>query len=108
MSCVALSSSLLVACRADDDRGRPHSMIRHQAHAALAFAIAAAIAPAAGATLDEPVVFNVPSQPIPAALIEFSKQADVQVMGASESYRHLRSTEVDGVMSGDDALRLML
>jgi outer membrane receptor protein involved in Fe transport len=52
--------------------------------------------------------FDIPAQPLPSALIEFSRQADVQVMGSSTAYAHLRSQEVKGRLSATDALRRLL
>jgi len=52
--------------------------------------------------------FAIPAQPLPSALIEFSRQADVQVMGSSAAYAHLRSQEVKGRLNATDALRRLL
>jgi len=52
--------------------------------------------------------FDIPAQPLPSALIEFSRQADVQVMGSSSAYTNLRSMEVKGRLSSSEALRRML
>ena len=52
--------------------------------------------------------FNIPAQSVRTALIEFSKQADVQVMGSSSSFGNLRSTEVKGKLRARDALSQLL
>jgi len=52
--------------------------------------------------------FDIPAQPLPSALIEFSRQADVQVMGSSTAYAHLRSQEVKGRLRANEALRRLL
>ncbi|MET0499194.1 MAG: TonB-dependent receptor [Steroidobacteraceae bacterium] len=65
-------------------------------------------APALSEVLGEKENFDIPAQPIQMALIEFSRQADVQVMGNSASLADLRSHEVKGKLRGRDALRLLL
>jgi len=52
--------------------------------------------------------FSIPSQPIRDALIEFSRQANVQVLGSSIDFGELQSAEVEGKFSGRRALKTLL
>ena len=58
--------------------------------------------------MQETINFDIPAQSLTAALIEFSRQADVQVMGSSAAYTHLRSKEVKGRFTASEALRRLL
>jgi len=52
--------------------------------------------------------FDIPAQPIRSALIEFSQQADVQIMGSSDLFGEMQSTAVKGKLRGSAALRMLL
>jgi outer membrane receptor protein involved in Fe transport len=52
--------------------------------------------------------FDIPAQPLRSALIEFSQQADVQIMGSSDLFGEMQSTAVKGTLRGSVALRMLL
>ena len=84
-----------------------HSRSSHALLLLLRFAccLASCLAPVCRAdVLNDSANFNIPAQPVRTALIEFSKQADVQVMGRSAALSGLRSTEVKGRLRARDAL----
>ena len=52
--------------------------------------------------------FDIPAQPVRFALLEFSEQADVQVMGSSTTFGNLQSTAIKGKLRPTVALRRLL
>jgi outer membrane receptor protein involved in Fe transport len=69
---------------------------------------AMALAQAAMAESIEMHRFDIKAQPLASALLEFSKQADRQVVGATEALREVRTTGVTGELSVGDALGKLL
>lgn len=62
----------------------------------------------AAANLDRTVDFHIPAQPLDTALLEFSKQAQIQVMVNSGSLRKMTAPNVTGQMAASDALSELL
>jgi iron complex outermembrane recepter protein len=62
----------------------------------------------AAANLDRTVDFHIPAQPLDTALLEFSKQAQIQVMVNSGSLRKMTAPNVTGQMAVSDALSELL
>ena len=89
--------------------GGARKMIHRSALALLVLSVFAVATPAAseGGRADK-TDFNIPSQSVRHALIEFSKQADVQVMGSPISYGNALSTAVRGRLTTQKALQLLL
>jgi len=58
--------------------------------------------------LSEDAHFDIPAQSVRSALIEFSRQADVQVMGSSSSFGDLQSNGIKGKLRSREALALLL
>lgn len=52
--------------------------------------------------------FDIPAQPLPAALLQFSRQAKVQVLTATKDLQDYRSEAVNGRLSLKDALARLL
>ena len=52
--------------------------------------------------------FSIPPQSLSAALIQFSTQADVQVVGSTETLANLDTTGVSGALTGREALQRLL
>ena len=52
--------------------------------------------------------FSIPPQKLETALIEFSKQADLQVIGATETFADAQTEGVSGTLSSRDALNALL
>jgi iron complex outermembrane receptor protein len=52
--------------------------------------------------------FQIAPQPLASALVEFSKQADVQVLGATDAIRTLRTLGVVGHFTEEQALEQLL
>lgn len=65
-------------------------------------------APAQAAALDEPVVFDIPAQPLEAALLRFSQQAGVQLMTSSDALPSTFSSAVTGRQTVAVALSMLL
>jgi hypothetical protein len=63
---------------------------------------------ATASDLDKEVVFHISPQPLESALLEFSRQADVQVAMASASIRDVQVSGVDGKLPVGTALLLLL
>lgn len=63
---------------------------------------------AAWADLDDVASFNIPAQPLSTALIQFSSQADVQVVSNGDQLSNLASAGLSGEHSGRAALQLLL
>lgn len=83
--------------------------VRPQIHAGLSLAILALSAEQAGAAgLNQEVHFNIAPQPLAAALMEFSDQADVQLIMADTSLAGLQCAGVSGVLPVEKALRELL
>lgn len=55
-----------------------------------------------------PRYFDIPAQPMDAALIEFSEQADIQLMIATELVENLKSKGVRGRYLPEDALTTLI
>jgi outer membrane receptor protein involved in Fe transport len=75
--------------------------------------VACLIAISFGATvqadvLTDTVDFNIPAQLLGRALLDFSRQSQVQVMGSADNYNGLYTKGVKGKMRGEDALRIIL
>ena len=73
-----------------------------------AYGLAVAISVAAA---DERAVrkkFDIPVQPLDAALIEFSIQSDIQVLTDAELVAGLSSTSIEGYFVPQDALALLI
>jgi len=64
----------------------------------------ALVTPAAAA----PVKFEIPAQPAPAALMEFSRQARVEVVFSADDLKSIRANEVVGEFEPEAALGLLL
>jgi outer membrane receptor protein involved in Fe transport len=58
--------------------------------------------------LERHVSFSIPAQPLDAALVEFSKQARLQVVTAGEQVKTLQSGDAVGTLSISDALERIL
>jgi len=58
--------------------------------------------------LNDKSKFDIPAQPLTYALIEWSRQADVQVMSDAATLKDLRSVEVKGRLKAKDALQQLL
>lgn len=63
-------------------------------------------APAAAQTATR--TYDIPAQPLSAALLEFSRQADILVVVAPKLAAGRRSQSVKGTMSADQAVRILL
>lgn len=77
----------------------------------LALAVSALLAGHCGvafADLESVRNFDIPAQPLSSALIQFSKQADVQVVGRSHALTDLTTPGVSGRLSGSEALRRLI
>jgi len=72
----------------------------------LALSTAATIATAQ--TLDRQVEFNIPPQPLASAIIEFSKQADLQLLASSEKLAGIKTVGVKGRHTIEQGLRALL
>src|SRR5258707_11335357 len=58
--------------------------------------------------LSRKVEFNVPSQPLASAVIQFSKQADIQVLASGQKLNGVSSKGVQGRYEIDEGLKLLL
>jgi iron complex outermembrane receptor protein len=77
----------------------------------LALAVSVLLASRAGAALADLEAirnFDIPPQPLASALLQFSRQADVQVVGSSDALTDLASCGVNGRYTGSEALRRLL
>lgn len=63
---------------------------------------------AATVDLNREVAFNIPSQPLDAALIEFSRQADVQLAISAASLERIQSPGLNGTLAAGTALTRLL
>jgi iron complex outermembrane receptor protein len=76
---------------------------------AISAAVALALHPAAArADLAGVTTFRIPPQSLSSALIQFSNQADVQVVGNTETLANLDTAGVSGELTGREALRQLL
>ena len=55
-----------------------------------------------------PIVFDIPAQRLDSALVAFSIQADINVLGLASTLAEFSAPEVKGVMTADEALDLLL
>ncbi len=79
------------------------------AHSAICTAVALALySTAAHADLEGVSSFSIPPQSLSAALIQFSSQADVQVVGSTATLANLDTNGVSGQLTGREALRQLL
>ena len=77
----------------------------------LALAVSALLAGHCGvafADLESVRNFDIPAQPLASALLQFSNQADVQVVGSSNSLTDLATPGVNGRHTGSEALRRLI
>jgi TonB-dependent siderophore receptor len=82
---------------------------RHLPVTRVAVAVALALQGAAAwADLNGVASFNIPAQPLSTALIQFSNQADVQVVSNADQLGELTSAGLSGKHSGREALQLLL
>lgn len=58
--------------------------------------------------LNKSAKFNIPAQPLDAALVSFSEQANIQIVVQAESVRNLETKGVTGTHSAESALQLLL
>jgi len=56
----------------------------------------------------EPVDFNLPPQPVASALLDFARQARVEILFSYDELRQVRSTEVSGRFDPEEALSRLL
>src|SRR5688572_29626308 len=73
-----------------------------------AILVCAGFASSSAADLESVRSFDIKPQNLEAALIEFSKQADLQVIGSSEILADVRTKGVSGKLSSRKALSLLL
>src|SRR5258707_10879222 len=64
--------------------------------------------PARAVNLDQQAEFDIPAQPIPAALVLFSRQSGVQVVTATKDLEGIQSSEVRGRLLVRDAVTRLL
>lgn len=64
--------------------------------------------PAARADLGAEYAFDIPAQPLGQALVQFSKQADMQVVGNADALENLETKGVSGQHTGREALKLLI
>ena len=64
--------------------------------------------PPNAAAATNPIVFNIPAQPLPAALHDFAQQAHLQLLFDYKALEHLRAHRIVGRMAAPDALRRLL
>ena len=76
--------------------------------AAAAFTIAPMAAEAAQTAAPSAVVFALPSQSLDAALVEFARVADVQLLYGPDLVRGKRSSRVEGALTPEAGLRRLL
>ena len=77
----------------------------------LALAVSALLAGHCGiafADLESVRTFDIPPQPLASALLQFSSQADVQVVGSSNSLTDLATPGINGRYTGSEALRRLI
>lgn len=75
----------------------------------MALCLAAGISPALPASdLEKQVTFHIASQPLESALLEFSRQADVQVAIASAAVGNVHVAGIDGRLPVGSALLILL
>ncbi len=77
----------------------------------LALAVSALLAAHCGlafADLESVRTFDIPPQPLASALLQFSNQADVQVVGSSNSLTDLATPGINGRYTGSEALRRLI
>src|SRR5258706_7996038 len=74
----------------------------------LAFFLPAFSASALAQSLTREVNFNIAPQPLASAVIEFSKQAEVQVLASGEKLNGLSTSGVSGRHTIDSGLRALL
>jgi iron complex outermembrane recepter protein len=87
---------------------RAHFLSKQPCLAISVVALLAAHAPSARADLAGRYDFSIPPQSLSSALIAFSRQADVQVVGATDTVMNLDTDGVSGQHTGREALRLLL
>lgn len=92
---------------------KPRTQMKHKTlfkmkHAASALAIALAMAAPVYAEGADAKSFDIDAQPLSEALVEFSRQSDVNVIAPSSLTRGLVSSRVSGGLAPQDALRQLL
>lgn len=60
------------------------------------------------ASLDRQVAFSIPSQPLDGALLEFSRQADIQLALDADELDRIQAPELKGTLAASVALRRLL
>jgi iron complex outermembrane recepter protein len=60
------------------------------------------------ASLDRPIAFSIPAQPLDGALLEFSRQADVQLAVDAREVDNIQAPELKGTLTAGVALRRLL
>ena len=73
-----------------------------------AIALLGMVSPATLAELSHRYNFKIAPQSLSSALIQFSEQADVQVVGRAESYANLKTDGVSGELTAREALRNLI
>ena len=73
-----------------------------------AIAVLGVLSPAALADLSHRYNFKIAPQALSSALIQFSEQADVQVVGRADSYANLKTEGVSGELTAREALRNLI
>lgn len=88
---------------------RPYSMRILWAYLAFA-ALCLAAVPAADANSERQasVTFNIPAQPVPKALAEFAKQAEIQLLVITDEFQQIPANAVLGTYALQKALDLLL
>jgi len=64
--------------------------------------------PADPADLNKEIIFHIASQQLESALLDFSRQADVQVAVASDAVRNVEVQGIQGKLTASKALDLLL
>jgi hemoglobin/transferrin/lactoferrin receptor protein len=75
--------------------------------AGAATALLASASPASAQAI-QPTIFNIPSQPLGAALAEFARQSNIDVLFSSQLTRNQQSPGLQGEMAAPQALAMLL
>src|SRR3954467_8537040 len=87
---------------------RPPGLLRGSALARAVFAALSGHPVCAAANVDRTVDFRIPAQPLDTALLEFSKQAEIQLLANSNSVRKMTAPNITGQMMVSEALSELL
>jgi iron complex outermembrane receptor protein len=81
---------------------------RYVASSFLLLVLTTAASIAAAQSLDRQVEFNIQPQPLASAIIEFSKQADLQLLASSDKLAGIKTSGVRGRFTIDQGLKALL